>query len=240
MDYEKDFEEGLESTSFGAVYYKHHSGSGKSIIFLHGFGATSQVWSKLMTVMPKELDIYLIDLLGHGKSDAPRIDYTIDVQAQVLKEFIALIDEDCYLFGHSYGGWVAAYYAAQHFASRGIILEDPAGLKKFFDEMTEEGIDSNKEEMVKSAMAVNDNKEYVLKSIVDSDKDMLDLDTLAKIDTQTVVVWGSNDKVLDSKFANIFAKGIKNCRLEIIDGAGHSPHYTHPDKINEIIMNFIA
>ena len=238
LDYEKDFEEGLEHTSFGAIYYKHHYGEGRAIVFLHGFGATLKVWSKLMAFMPKELDIYLIDLLGHGRSDAPKMDYTIDVQAQMLKEFIAIIDDDCYIFGHSYGGWIAAHYAAQQFACRGIMLEDAAGLRESYD-MAEEELRKSKESMVKSAMAINDNKEYVMKSIVYSNTDLLDADVLSRIDTPAVMIWGSEDRVVDSKFADAFAKGIKNSRLEIIAGAGHYPHYTNPKQVSEIIMKFI-
>ena len=55
-----------------------------------------------------------------------------------------------------------------------------------------------------------------------------------------LVVWGSDDKIVDSKFANIFARGIKNSRLEVIDKAGHSPHYTHPELVSEMILKFIA
>jgi pimeloyl-ACP methyl ester carboxylesterase len=198
------------------------------------------VWSRLMTFMPKRLNIYLIDLLGHGRSDAPKIDYTIDVQAQVLKELVAQIDKDCYLFGHSYGGWIAAHYASQQFVCKGIILEDAAGLKKMFDEESEDDAEKRRDIMVKEAMAVNDNKEYVMRSIVNSNADMLDADALTRINTSTVVVWGSEDKMVDSKFANDFAKGIKNSRLEIIAGAGHNPHFTHPKQVSEIIMKFVT
>ena len=47
MDYEKDFEESFEGTSFGTIYCKHHRGEGKTIIFLHGFSATLKVWSAI-------------------------------------------------------------------------------------------------------------------------------------------------------------------------------------------------
>ena len=239
LDYEKDFEEGLERTSFGTIYYRHHNGEGEKIVFLHGLGATSNVWSKLMAFMPKNLNVYLVDLLGHGKSDAPKIDYTVDVQAQALKEFVGLIDGDCYLFGHSYGGWIAAHYASQQFACKGLMLEDAAGLKESFDRIAKDDIDRRKKELVKSAMTMNDNREYVIKSIVYSNEDLLGAGELGRIDAPTVVIWGSEDKVVDSRFADLCAKGIKNSRLEMIAGAGHYPHYTHPKQVSEIITKFI-
>jgi pimeloyl-ACP methyl ester carboxylesterase len=209
-------------------------------VFLHGIGATIRVWSRLVTFLPKSLDVYLIDLLGHGKSDAPKIDYTADVQAQTVKEFVALIDGDCYLFGHSYGGWIAAHYASQQFACKGMILEDPSGLKRSFERMPKDELKNFRESMVKSEMRENDNREYVMRSIMYSDADLIDDRVLAKINIPTMVVWGSEDKMINIKFADDFAKGIKNSRLEIIAGAGHNPHYTNPKQVSEIIMKFVT
>lgn len=44
MDYEKDFEDGFEYTSMGALHYKYHPGTANKLIFLHGIGANTKVW----------------------------------------------------------------------------------------------------------------------------------------------------------------------------------------------------
>ena len=125
MDYDKDFEDGFEYTSMGALHFMHHPGTKEKIIFLHGMGANTKVWSKLVQFLPDGLDVFLIDLLGHGKSDAPEMDYTVSNQFQALREFIAAQNNgNSFIFGHSYGGWIAAYYASQPYTCKGIILED--------------------------------------------------------------------------------------------------------------------
>lgn len=243
MDYDKDFEDGFEYTSLGALHYKHHPGSGKKLIFLHGMGASTRVWKKLMQFLSDDLDLFLLDLIGHGESDAPHMDYTISNQFQALREFIALRNTgDSYIFGHSYGGWIAAYYASQPYTCKGIILEDAAGLKESFDHILEsKGMEEYKDSMLRSAMQMNSNKEYVMRSIIDSDfgEDQLTSDLLSKISVRAKIIWGSEDKVLDRNYAQIFQKGIRNSTLDIIDGAGHEPHFTHPKETSEIINQFI-
>ena len=104
-----DFEDGFSYTSPGALHFKRHPGTKEKIIFIHSLGGKTRDWKRLMDFLPDDLDVYLIDLLGHGESDAPEMDYTIHAQFQAFREFIALQNNgDSYIFGHSYGGWVAA------------------------------------------------------------------------------------------------------------------------------------
>jgi len=241
MEYEKDFEDGFEYTSLGAIHYKHHKGTKEKLIFLHGLGATTKVFAKLMEFMPDDLDIFLLDLLGHGESDKPEIDYSVSIQFQALREFISLRNNgDSYIFGHSYGGWIAAYYASQPYSCKGIILEDANGLKEIADSIRNR--EEYKKSLLDSLLKVNNNKEYVLKSILDTDlfgEDHLGKEELSMIKKPTLIILGSEDKTLDVRFAKIFAQDIKNSKLEIIEGGGHNSHYTYAEKVRDLILEFI-
>lgn len=242
MDYEKDFEDGFEYTSLGALHYLHHPGTKGKIIFLHGLGSNTKAWTKLVQFLPNDLDVFLLDLLGHGESDAPQIDYTISNQFQALREFIAMQNNgDSYIFGHSYGAWIAAYYASQPCTSKGLILEDSAGLKEHFDSITKSGMDKYKEDMLRSVMMVNSNKDYVFKSILESEfgEDQLTQEILSKITTKTKLIWGSEDSRVDKSYGQIFQNNIKGSTLDIINGAGHEPHYTNPKEVSDIIIKFM-
>jgi len=243
MDYDKDFEDGFEYTSLGAIHFMHHPGEGKRIIFLHGMGASTKAWTKLVQYLPDNLDIFLIDLLGHGASDAPiDIDYTVSNQFQALREFIALQNNgDSFIFGHSYGAWVAAYYASQPHGCKGIILEDAAGLKENFDSIMESGAEEFKERMLKQLLATKGNRDYVFNSIINSDfkEDQLTQEMLSSIKVPTKIIWGSNDEAVDIAYAKIFNERIRGSSLSIVEGAGHEPHYTNPEDVCKIIMEFI-
>ncbi len=243
MDYEKDFEDGFEYTSLGALHFMYHPGQGKKIIFLHGLGASTRAWTRLVQYLPESLDISLIDLLGHGESDKPHMEYTISSQFQALREFMALRNNgDSFIFGHSYGGWIAAYYASQPYTCKGIMLEGSAGLKENFDAITQTGREEFKESMMKSLLATNGNKDYVFNSIIDSDfkEDQLTNEVLSKIKVPTKIIWGSDDNVVSRSYATIFNESIKGSTISIIDGAGHNPHYTNPEEVAKVILEFIS
>lgn len=187
--------------------------------------------------------MYLLDLLGHGESDAPDVDYTVSTQFQALREFISLQNSgDGYLFGHSYGAWVAAYYATQPYTCKGIILEDPPGLKEMFDDFHASGqVEKRKATLLKEAMMGSGNKEEVMKNLIESSfvEDHLTSELLAKINRRALILWGSNDPMIPVKYAQILQNEIKGSSLSIVENAGHIPHYEQPEKVAELLLNFI-
>jgi pimeloyl-ACP methyl ester carboxylesterase len=245
MDYDTDFTDETASTSMGNLHFRHHAGNGAQVVFLHGLGASAMVWKRLVAYLPDDYDVYLMDLLGHGQSDAPTdMQYTVSNQYQALSEFMALQNNgNSILFGHSYGGWIATFYAANPTGCRGIILEDAAGLKEMFDkvkDMGEEGIRQYKEELVKEAMTIAGNREYVIRSVVDADitEDQLDDELLGMITRPTMILWGGEDKIVSPKYAEAFKSKIKGSEVHIIEGAGHYAHFTNPEEVAKYILDF--
>ncbi|MDE1870030.1 MAG: alpha/beta fold hydrolase [Candidatus Micrarchaeota archaeon] len=239
MDYDSDFNEGYVHSSFGRIYYRRHKTDGKKLIFLHGLGGTTKAWAKLMTFIPEEFDVSLIDLLGHGKSDAPAdIDYKISEQVQALTEFISDQNnrESC-IIGHSYGGWIAAYYASYPYTASSFVLEDSAGLEedREFNSKDRGERDKKIEELAKFSLS----KEVAEKILLSLQNERLTKDTLSKIEKPTLIVWGSEDSTVNVEYANSFKNDIKNSKLEIIEGAGHAPHYTNAEQFAKIVIDFI-
>lgn len=244
MDYEM-FEDGFSYTSLGAIHFKHHPGIGEKLIFLHGLGGTTLVWKRLMEQMPDDLDIYLIDLLGHGESDAPDIDYTVSAQFQALREFISLNNNgDSYIVGHSYGGWVAAYYATQPYTCKGLVLEDIAGLKDEQDEVRASGaVKAKVDEATRVAMEEG-NKDYVIKSILSAlyteTEEQLTTQSLSMIKSRTLVIWGAQDSVFPVKYGRALQDKIKGASLVVIENADHDVNYEQPETVAKAILGFIG
>ena len=243
MDYEKDFADETYETSHGKLYSKHHGGGGKKVVFLHGIGANTKAWVKLVEALPNELDVYLLDLLGHGNSDAPRIGYTIGIQTEILNEFIRGHDMlDPCLVGHSYGGWIAAYYAAYYDSLGGLVLMDSAGAKEFYDDIGRSGKQKEYgEEFLRALLQVNGNREYVMRSILENALagEHLDGSVLGMISTKTLIVWGSEDDTVDIKYGRMINGGIKGSRMEVIGGGGHNSHYSHAGEVGRLLLDFI-
>lgn len=65
------------------------------------------------------------------------------------------------------------------------------------------------------------------------------LGDLPNIDSDTKIIWGSDDKVTPVKHARKFNSLIAGSVLEFVDGARHSPQFTHPEKTSKIVSDFI-
>ena len=56
----------------------------------------------------------------------------------------------------------------------------------------------------------------------------------------TLVVWGTNDRIIPVEQAHDAHDALPGSRLEIFDGAGHFPHCEEPERFVEVLDRFIA
>jgi abhydrolase domain-containing protein 6 len=96
------------------VYFE--GGQGPTLVLLHGFAASKEVWLKQMEQLTPHFHVIAPDLPGWGEST--RVDgasYNIDAQAARLQGFIDMLGmQKVVLVGHSMGGAIAGVYAAEH------------------------------------------------------------------------------------------------------------------------------
>jgi len=236
----EELEDVYVQTSLGRLHCKLRGGS-PAVVFLHGFGASMKSYSRLVGLLPASLGVCLVDLLGHGDSDAPRIDYTVGKQARAVKELLdARKLQDSYLFGHSYGGWISATIAQGNYKGRGVVLEDAMGLAEIFEDIERSGkTEEWKERWIAEALVFNA-RDYVIRSSVNSQpkEEYLTKESLSSIVKPSLIIWGGNDKMLDAKYARLFNEYIKGSALEIVQGAGHVAHYTHAGAVAELLAQF--
>lgn len=238
IDY-NSMKEGFIDTAYGRIYFRHNPGTKQKLILLHGLGGTTRAYAKFAAELPADLDVYILDLLGHGKSDKPKIEYTAYAQAEALNEFIKGIDyRGFYLFGHSYGGLISMRYAID-FGSEclaGLVLEDSAGLKE-----PENTTESYKENMVKKALEFN-NDRYVIESIMrqSNELDDADLKKIGNKEIRCLIIWGENDDVISKSYGQKLNSILKNSELKVISNANHEPHYTNAEKTKQALLGFIG
>src|SRR5919106_2551872 len=99
------------------LYYREE-GSGRPLLLIHGFGASSFTWRRVAPALAETNRVILVDLKGFGQSDKPfDTRYSVFDQAELLAQLIEEKDlRDLTLVGHSFGGGVALLLAleAQH------------------------------------------------------------------------------------------------------------------------------
>ncbi|MBO0676996.1 alpha/beta hydrolase [Mycolicibacterium sp. S2-37] len=90
------------------------AGEGPAILLIHGIGDNSTTWSTVQTKLAQRFTVIAPDLLGHGKSDKPRADYSVAAYANGMRDLLSVLDiERATVIGHSLGGGVAMQFAYQ-------------------------------------------------------------------------------------------------------------------------------
>src|SRR5215467_5674501 len=90
------------------------AGSGPAILLIHGIGDNSTTWQTVQTALAQRFTVIAPDLLGHGRLDKPRADYSVAAYANGMRDLLSVLDIDrVTVVGHSLGGGVAMQFAYQ-------------------------------------------------------------------------------------------------------------------------------
>jgi pimeloyl-ACP methyl ester carboxylesterase len=86
------------------IHYLTAGRGAKTLIFIHGWSGNSGFWREQVAAFADKARLILIDLPGHGQSDKPRVDYTLDYFARgVLAVMRNAQVTKAILIGHSMG-----------------------------------------------------------------------------------------------------------------------------------------
>lgn len=117
-------------TDYGKIYY-YLKGEGKPLVFLHGWGQSSETFSKIISIFEDNFLILGIDLPGFGKSDEPKYPLTLEDYVQAVCQIIGKAKiTDPVIIGHSFGGRIAIRLANK-MPLAALILVSSAGIRKF-------------------------------------------------------------------------------------------------------------
>ena len=169
------------------------------------------------------------------------------------------------LAGHSFGGLVAAEFAAAAPKSVGrLVLIDPVGLWRD-DLPVKNWMLLSPDARRRALFADPEGKAAQRFFHVPTDPDER-VDTLAKfvwaqactgkfvwpiadrglknrihrVAMPTLIIWGKADGIIDSAYAQEFAGSIHGARVELIDNAAHLPHLENPEAVGKILGDFLA
>jgi len=90
------------------------AGSGPVVLLIHGIGDSSDTWRPVLDDLARDHTVIAPDLLGHGRSEKPRADYSVAAYANGMRDLLGVLEIDrVTVVGHSLGGGVAAQFAYQ-------------------------------------------------------------------------------------------------------------------------------
>lgn len=86
------------------IYYEVY-GQGKPLFLLHGYTLSSKSWLPYVNDFDKEYEVYLIDLTGHGKSEAFKQNLSIKSVAEDVDSLVEYLKlKKIKAIGFSFGG----------------------------------------------------------------------------------------------------------------------------------------
>ena len=105
----------------------------KTLLFVHGMGASIKGWAKNIEPLSKAYRCIAIDLPNHGDSTLGEYECDIPSYLHILSAFIKALKLDTFtMIGHSMGGMLSILYADKNAAQvEHLILLAPAGFEKF-------------------------------------------------------------------------------------------------------------
>ncbi|QLZ69333.1 Haloalkane dehalogenase [Legionella sp. PC1000] len=96
----------------GARIHYIEQGKGKPILFIHGMPSSSYLWRNIIPHLIPYGRCIALDLIGHGQSESPEIEFNVRDHLDYLTKFIEILDlEDILIVGHSWGITLGIAYA---------------------------------------------------------------------------------------------------------------------------------
>jgi pimeloyl-ACP methyl ester carboxylesterase len=240
------------------IYYQK-VGKGKNLILLHGWKQDVSSFWGVVEQLKDQFTIWLVDLPGFGRSDAPKSAFSVSDYADTINEFIKQLKiDDPTLLGHSVGGRIGIKLAAKYPNTLNkLILEDSAGIRpkrdlpkiifyttaKIFKYLVPNIFNLKEKLRVKfykslesDYLTAGELKETFTK-VLNED---LTVD-LPKVKTNTLLIWGEKDPTLEASLKNgrKMYQLIENSKLAIIENVGHFPHLENPERFIYYVKDFI-
>lgn len=101
-------------------------GNGPALLLIHGISSAGSVWNPIIPALAAEFTPIAIDQRGHGASDKPESGYLYDDYITDLDGVLDTLElEHPLIIGHSLGGIVTLWWAAEHpNRAAALVIED--------------------------------------------------------------------------------------------------------------------
>ena len=120
----------VQWAKFGGSKIRYYDTGGKkkdALVFVHGWTCNADFWKDSMNAFPG-YRVIALDLIGHGQSDKPKADYSMEYFARSIDAVIKTAGvQKAVLVGHSMGTPVVRqYYRLYPAKTLGIVIVDGA------------------------------------------------------------------------------------------------------------------
>jgi non-heme chloroperoxidase len=232
---------GTENDAPIEIHYEDH-GSGQSVVLIHGYPLNGNSWERQeRELLAAGYRCISYDRRGFGRSSQPTVGYDYDTFAADLNALLEHLDlTDVILVGFSMG------VDGQVFEDiKAAIVEDRyAFFKGFLDDLYNVDVlapdrISDQAWQASFNVAVGSSPHATYACV---DTWLTDFrDDLPKIDVPTLVVHGTEDRILPFEAtAARLRELIADVTVVPVEGGPHNIGWTHPEEVNKALLGFLA
>lgn len=237
-------------------------GEGEPVILLHGWLTDMESMRPLTTNLVKKFKVYLVDVVGFGKSDLPEEPLNSQDFAEFLQEFIEKLEiENPVLIGHSNGGRIIINAVGKKLVkAKKIVLIDSAGIKPqrstaYYFKVSVFKIGKIFLNVLPNTKKIKEFKENLRNKVGSSDykasptvlKDTMKIivnedvkKILPNIDVPTLLIWGSLDTATPISDAKLMKKLIPDCGLVEYPYGSHFSYLENIENCKLVLDSFLG
>lgn len=212
------------------IYYE--SGSGKSLLFLHGGRLRALTFKKTIDKLSKNYHVIAPDIPGYGDSSTPKDLWTFQDYSNFFVSFIKQLEiKELIIVGYSLGGGVAYNIASAYEKVEKLVLIDSAGIEKTLGSQRKRDFDrllfylSHPQYFLTFLALIKEWILFIAKHLMDFRhikiirKGLNDsFGYLDNIEIPTSIIWAKDDKIFPFEVAKRLQKTIKKSQLFIVNG----------------------
>lgn len=243
------------------------SGSGPSVVLIHGLGTTSDVWYSLRNVLESDFHVITYDRSGCGLSPRRSANFSIDAWVDELVELLDQLGVDqTAVIGHSLGSTIAQRFAARYPSltralvlvggeavltseGRDVLTERSALIREFglvaaadawlAGSLSEDTRAANPAltGLLRAMFLANDADSYIAQAETLRDADVETSD--AQILCPTLLIVGDEDHVTPVSWQQQIAAAIPGSRVSIIPGTAHMTMLEAPEAVGSEVLTFL-
>ena len=236
-------------------------GEGEPIVFLHGWLTDLESMKPLTTELQKTHKIFLVDVVGFGKSSLPEEPLNSQDFAEFLQEFLEKLKiENPILVGHSNGGRIIINAVGKNMVkAKKIVLIDSAGIKpqrplSYYAKLAIFKTGKMFLNLLPNTKGIKEFKERLRGKVGSSDykasptvlKDTMKIilnedvkDILPNIKVPTLLIWGTLDTATPIGDAKIMEKLIPNAGLVEYPYGTHFSYLENLENCKLVLDSFL-
>ncbi|MGQ9593277.1 MAG: alpha/beta fold hydrolase [Anaerolineae bacterium] len=240
------------------LFYALHrdEGARAAVVLVHGAGGSHVHWPVALRRLPGAT-VYALDLPGHGRSEGEGR-RSIGAYRDVVRAFLEVAGlERAILVGHSMGGAIALDVALRYPKRLAGLVLVGSGARLRVAPALLQGLQEDYPRAVENLVqwlfaegAPEQPRRRARQQLLEANPDVVYGDFLAcdgfdvmgelpRVETQTLVICGTADRMTPLKYSEYLAAHIPQARLEVIPGGGHMVMLEQPEPVARAVSAFL-